>query len=314
MKDVLEGFNGSIFAYGQTSSGKTHTLLGTREQPGVIILTVQELLTTMASQSSVKDYMMSVSYVEVYNENLVDLLDMSVDAGASKAGSGGLRIFEDKTFGPFVRGITVAPISKPEQVVDFLFSGERRRSYAFTEMNSRSSRSHTVFQIMVESRVAIDGGGGMEGKGGGGGGGGGSSEDAGGGLVRRSVLNIVDLAGSERAKKTGATTERLKESGNINKSLMALTQVIYKLSANGDAGHINFRDSKLTRLLSNALGGNSRTAAIACLCPTSRHMDESLGTLQFAMRAKRVINRASVNTIAAEDSSLGSLDAKVNGR
>ena len=158
MKDVLEGFNGSIFAYGQTSSGKTHTLLGTREQPGVIILTVQELLTTMASQSSVKDYMMSVSYVEVYNENLVDLLDMSVDAGASKAGSGGLRIFEDKTFGPFVRGITVAPISKPEQVVDFLFSGERRRSYAFTEMNSRSSRSHTVFQIMVESRVAIDGG------------------------------------------------------------------------------------------------------------------------------------------------------------
>lgn len=280
-KDVIEaavnGFNGTVFAYGQTSSGKTYTMQGSQEDLGIIRLSVYNVFKNIQSISD-REFLIRVSYLEIYNEEINDLL-----APENKK----LQVHENLERGIFVAGLREEIVNTPDQVFDLIGLGEAHRHVGETNMNVRSSRSHTIFRMVIESRdkdAELDG----------------SSYNK--DTVRVSVLNLVDLAGSERVAKTGAGGVRLKEGTHINKSLMSLGTVINKLSDGGgkQRGHIPYRDSKLTRILQPALGGNAKTAIICTIAPEEVHADETRGTLQFASRAKRVTNCAQVNEIMTD--------------
>lgn len=274
---AVRGFNGTVFAYGQTNSGKTYTMRGSANEPGVIPLAVRELFETIQEVMN-REFLLRMSYLEIYNEEINDLLVPEHRR---------LQIHESLERGIFVAGLREEIVASPEQVLDLMNFGESHRHIGETNMNTYSSRSHTIFRMIIESRdVAGD----VDNIG--------NSCDA----VRVSVLNLVDLAGSERASKTGAEGVRLKEGSHINKSLMTLGSVIKKLSegAESNGGHVPYRDSKLTRILQPALGGNANTAIICNITLAQIHADETKSTLQFASRALRVTNCACVNEILTD--------------
>lgn len=277
----MKGFNGTVFAYGQTSSGKTHTMHGTADEPGVIPLAVRDVFDAVRRQGSDRDFFIRVSYLEIYNEKIMDLFafeELSSDGDDDSTSKLSIREGKD---GTYVSGLREEVVSMPSQVIALLERGTKLRHVGATNMNAHSSRSHTIFRMIIESKAIA---GGTDGAG-----------------VLQSTLNLVDLAGSERMSKTGAEGERAKEGAHINKSLMTLGVVINKLSEGVESkgGHIPYRDSKLTRILQPALGGNSKTAIVCAMTPALSHCEESHSTLKFAQRAKRVVNKATVNEVAA---------------
>ncbi|MCO5595743.1 hypothetical protein L7F22_049790 [Adiantum nelumboides] len=313
---AIKGFNGTVFAYGQTSSGKTFTMRGTQDEPGIIPLAIHDvfknleevcwlmsrlrgshlsgmimlemrrgdnwergfiLIGLIGLRAVDREFLLRMSYMEIYNEDIRDLLAPEQTK---------LQVHESLERGIFVAGLREEIVANPEQVLQLLESGEAHRHVGETNMNVHSSRSHTIFRMVIESRDK-------------------SQDDSVGfscDAVRVSVLNLVDLAGSERVAKTGAEGARLKEGTHINKSLMVLGTVINKLSegVQSQGVHVPYRDSKLTRILQPALGGNARTAIICNITPALVHVDESRGTLQFASRAIRVTNCAQVNEILTD--------------
>ncbi|XP_072989577.1 kinesin-like protein KIN-7L isoform X1 [Typha latifolia] len=276
IRAAVDGFNGTAFAYGQTSSGKTFTMNGSEEDAGIIPLAVKDVFRT-AHMTADREFLIRVSYMEIYNEEINDLLTL---------GNQKLPIHESLERGVYVAGLREEIVNSAEQVLELLKLGEANRHFGETNMNARSSRSHTIFRMVIESSakdlISSD-----------------NISDA--DAIRVSVLNLVDLAGSERIAKTGAGGVRLKEGKHINKSLMVLGNVINKLSENGkQRGHIPYRDSKLTRILQSALGGNAKTSVICTVAPEEVHIEETRGTLQFASRAKRVTNCAQVNEILTD--------------
>ncbi|KAK4412869.1 Kinesin-like protein KIN-7O [Sesamum alatum] len=273
---AVRGFNGTVFAYGQTSSGKTHTMRGSMSEPGVIPLAVHDLF-DIIQQEMDREFLLRMSYMEIYNEEINDLL-----APEHRK----LQIHESIERGIFVAGLREEIVASADQVLERMDFGESHRHIGETNMNVYSSRSHTIFRMIIESREKTDD---AEAE---------FSCDA----VRVSVLNLVDLAGSERAAKTGAEGVRLKEGSHINKSLMTLGTVIKKLSegAESQGGHVPYRDSKLTRILQPALGGNANTAIICNITLAQIHADETKSSLQFASRALRVTNCAHVNEILTD--------------
>ncbi|XP_049633273.1 kinesin-like protein KIF15 [Suncus etruscus] len=277
VESCMSGYNGTIFAYGQTGSGKTFTMMGPPESDhfshnlrGVIPRSFEYLFSLIDREKekagAVKSFLCKCSFIEIYNEQIYDLLDSA---------SAGLYLREHIKKGVFVVGAVEQVVTSAAEAYQVLSGGWRNRRVASTSMNRESSRSHAVFTIMIES---------ME-------------KSSGIVNIRTSLLNLVDLAGSERQKDTHAEGVRLKEAGNINRSLSCLGQVITALVdvGNGKQRHICYRDSKLTFLLRDSLGGNAKTAIIANVHPGSRCFGETLSTLNFAQRAKLIKNKAVVN-------------------
>ncbi|XP_029166361.1 kinesin-related protein 4-like isoform X2 [Nylanderia fulva] len=265
---AVNGFNGTVFAYGQTSSGKTYTMMGTSEEPGVIPLAVEHMFDAIANTSG-REFLLRVSYLEIYNEKVRDLLSKSSDLD--------LKIHEDVNGQVFVK-CKEEVTNCPENVLSLMHKGNKHRRIGETNMNERSSRSHTIFRITIESREA------------------GAASD---GAIQVSQLNMVDLAGSEKARQTGATGERFKEGCRINLSLSTLALVIKQLSESPDSQkYINFRDSKLTRLLQASLGGNAMTVIICAVTPAA--LDETQCTLSFASRARNIKNKPELNEVMSD--------------
>lgn len=262
--DVLAGYNGTIFAYGQTSSGKTHTMEGVIGDPvkqGIIPRIVNDIFNHIYTMEMNLEFHIKVSYYEIYMDKIRDLLDVS---------KVNLSVHEDKNRVPYVKGATERFVSSPEDVFEVIEEGKSNRHIAVTNMNEHSSRSHSVFLINVkqenlENQKKLSG-----------------------------KLYLVDLAGSEKVSKTGAEGTVLDEAKNINKSLSALGNVISAL-ADGNKTHIPYRDSKLTRILQESLGGNARTTIVICCSPASFNESETKSTLDFGRRAKTVKNVVCVN-------------------
>merc|ERR1719220_631707 len=264
VKDVLCGYNGTIFAYGQTSSGKTHTMEGVINDPtmqGIIPRIVNDIFNHIYSMEENLEFHIKVSYFEIYLDKIRDLLDPS---------KVNLAVHEDKDRAVYVKGATERFVSSPEEVLEVIEEGKSNRHVAVTNMNEHSSRSHSVFLINVkqenmENQKKLSG-----------------------------KLYLVDLAGSEKVSKTGAEGTLLDEAKNINKSLSALGNVIAAL-AEGNKSHIPYRDSKLTRILQESLGGNSKTTIVICASPASFNEPETKSTLDFGKRAKTIKNVVAVN-------------------
>ncbi|XP_057686418.1 centromere-associated protein E isoform X6 [Corythoichthys intestinalis] len=268
---TVEGYNGTIFAYGQTASGKTFTMMGSDNNPGIIPLAVDDVFQTI-KKCPKKEFLLRVSYMEIYNETVTDLL---VDSYKRKP----LEVREDVNKNISVADLTEELVTTPAQALKWIRLGEKNRHYGSTKMNHRSSRSHTIFRMILESRERSDLA---------------SGENADGGIIV-SHLNLVDLAGSERASQTGAEGARFKEGCMINRSLFTLGQVIKKLSEESQRSFISYRDSKLTRILQNSLGGNAKTVIMCTI--TTASLDETLSTLQFASAAKKMKNDPHVTEV-----------------
>ncbi|XP_031685999.1 centromere-associated protein E isoform X7 [Oncorhynchus kisutch] len=269
---AVEGYNGTIFAYGQTSSGKTFTMMGSSLTPGVIPLAMEDVFHTIKNCPK-KEFLLRVSYLEIYNETVTDLL---CDSWKRKP----LEIREGNNKNVYVADLTEELVTSPEQALAWIRKGEKNRHYGKTKMNQRSSRSHTIFRMILESRDRGDSASGE------------NSDCA----IIVSHLNLVDLAGTERASQTGAEGTRFKEGCNINRSLFTLGQVIKKLSDETQKGFTNYRDSKLTRILQNSLGGNAKTVIICTITPVT--LEETLSTLQFASAAKNMKNDPHVTEVS----------------
>lgn len=272
----FEGYHTCIFAYGQTGSGKSYTMMGTPDQPGLIPRTCQDLFERIESAQNETpniSYSVRVSYFEVYNEHVRDLLVPVVPNQPPYY----LKIRESPTEGPYVKDLTDVPVRSIDEIMRYMKMGDSSRTTASTKMNDTSSRSHAVFTIMLK-QIHHD----ME-----------TDETT----ERSSRIRLVDLAGSERAKATEATGQRLREGSNINKSLTTLGRVIAALadpkSSRSGKTVVPYRDSILTWLLKDSLGGNSKTAMIACIAPSD--YEETLSTLRYADQAKRIRTRAVVN-------------------
>uniref|UniRef100_A0A7N6B6Q4 Kinesin-like protein n=1 Tax=Anabas testudineus TaxID=64144 RepID=A0A7N6B6Q4_ANATE len=264
VKDVLGGYNGTIFAYGQTSSGKTHTMEGKLHDPqlmGIIPRIAHDIFDHIYSMDENLEFHIKVSYFEIYLDKIRDLLDVSKT---------NLSVHEDKNRVPYVKGCTERFVSSPEEVMDVIDEGKANRHVAVTNMNEHSSRSHSIFLINIKQEN-IETEKKLSGK-----------------------LYLVDLAGSEKVSKTGAEGAVLDEAKNINKSLSALGNVISAL-AEGTKTHVPYRDSKMTRILQDSLGGNCRTTIIICCSPSIYNEAETKSTLMFGQRAKTIKNTVSVN-------------------
>ncbi|XP_057165610.1 centromere-associated protein E isoform X3 [Ursus arctos] len=272
---AIQGYNGTIFAYGQTASGKTYTMMGSEDYLGVIPRAIHDIFQKIKKFPD-REFLLRVSYMEIYNETITDLL---CDTQKMKP----LIIREDFNRNVYVADLTEEVVYTSEMALKWITKGEKNRHYGITKMNQRSSRSHTIFRMILESREKGD-----------------PSNCE--GSVKVSHLNLVDLAGSERAAQTGAEGVRLKEGCNINRSLFILGQVIKKLSDGQVGGFINYRDSKLTRILQNSLGGNAKTRIICTITPVS--FDETLTTLQFASTAKYMKNTPYVNEVSSDEALL----------
>ena len=259
VQSVVEGFNGTVFAYGQTSSGKTYTMMGADDLPGIIPFTFMGLFKHI-EQSNNCEFVIRLSYMEIYNECIMDLLNPS---------NANLNIRESNERIPYVANLTEAHITDFSSIDLCLYNGERNRHTGRTNMNERSSRSHTLLRLILESKMCDEG------------------------TIKVSHLNLVDLAGSERASATTGDGVRFKEGTFINKSLLTLGTVIRRLSEAKRDSHIPYRDSKLTRILESSLGGNAKTVIICTV--TTATIEETHSTLRFASRAKSVENHAIVN-------------------
>lgn len=262
IQEVLTGYNGTVFAYGQTGSGKTYTMMGSNvhdlECRGIIPRSTNLIFQSLAQSSTQTEFTIKCSMLEIYKETLKDLL----------GNSGELKIKQDKRKGIFIEGLTDVYVVCEEEMLELLALGESNRTVASTKMNTASSRSHQLFMVEIMQKLPND------------------SE-------KKGTLNLVDLAGSEKINQTGVTGNKLEEAKKINLSLSALGNVIKALT--DKAEHIPYRDSKLTRLLQESLGGNYKTTLIVNCSPHPRNVEDSLNTLKFAQRAKTIKNKAVVN-------------------
>ncbi|XP_066464005.1 kinesin-like protein KIF18B [Eleutherodactylus coqui] len=255
---VLNGYNCSVFAYGATGAGKTHTMLGSEADPGVMFLTMVELYQRIEAIKEEKSCEVLISYLEVYNEQIQDLLEPK----------GFLAIREDPVKGVVVQGLSFHQPNSAKQLLQMLANGNLNRTQHPTDANATSSRSHAVFQIYVKQQDRMAS----------------IIQD-----IRMAKMSLIDLAGSERASSTNAKGERLREGANINRSLLALINVINALAdAKNKKTHIPYRDSKLTRLLKDSIGGNCRTVMIAAVSPSCLTYDDTYNTLKYANRAKDI--------------------------
>ncbi|XP_076306917.1 kinesin-like protein KIF13A isoform X2 [Tachypleus tridentatus] len=273
LQNAFQGYNACIFAYGQTGSGKSYTMMGSEKNKGLIPRLCDDLFGRIAcNTTSSLSYKVEVSYMEIYNEKVHDLLD-------PKGSRQSLKVREHNILGPYVDGLSTLAVSSYQDISNLMTEGNKSRTVAATNMNSESSRSHAVFNITLTCLLT----------------------DIQSGITGEKVskMSLVDLAGSERAVKSGAVGERLKEGSNINKSLTTLGLVISKLAdqSSGKAKDkfVPYRDSVLTWLLKDSLGGNSKTVMVATISPSADNYDETLSTLRYADRAKRIVNHAVVN-------------------
>ncbi|KAI1828145.1 kinesin-domain-containing protein [Xylaria intraflava] len=293
VRRVMEGYHGTVFAYGMTGTGKTFSMQGTASSPGVIPLAITDIFSYIRETPS-REFLLRVSYLEIYNEKIHDLLSMpTANANGPGTAQEEIKLREDSKRGVYATPLKEEIVQSPTQLLRVIARGDQARRTASTQFNARSSRSHAVVQIVVESRERLPGGSGGEGK---------RAALVPGG-VRVSTLSLIDLAGSEKAAES---KERRQEGSHINKSLLTLGTVISKLSENKekeakgadkDAKHLPYRDSKLTRLLQGALSGNSlvsilctiQTGAAGSTASANSHATETLNTLKFASRAKNSI-------------------------
>lgn len=274
-KGVIDGYNGTIFAYGQTGTGKTHCMMGpddrkaNPEQLGITPRCFQQIFDNIAAHPDENtSFLVEASFLEIYNEEIHDLLGKDREII--------LDLKQDEKGTVYVKDLAKHVVKDMEEIIKWMEYGDSRRTTGATAMNHRSSRSHSIFTITV-GRTDMD--------------------DKGEEHVRQGKLNLVDLAGSERQTKTGATGDRLKEGVKINLSLSALGNVISALveNQNGKPKHIPYRDSKLTRMLQDSLGGNSKTVMMACISPALDNADETMSTLRYANRAKQIKNKPTIN-------------------
>ena len=257
---AIEGYNGCLFCYGQTGTGKSYTMQGIVDIPdlrGITPNTFDYIFNKIKESNS--QFLIRCSFLELYNEDILDLLQKSKPS---------LELKEHADKSVYVKDLTSMPVHSPSDMENIMKLGNKYRSVAATSMNDESSRSHSVFTITIEQLLNSQ-------------------------KVRVGKLNLVDLAGSERQSKTGATGERLKEGSKINQSLSTLGNVISSLVDNKP--HIPYRDSKLTRLLQDALGGNSKTVMIATVSPADYNAEETISTLRYANRAKNIKNKPKIN-------------------
>lgn len=268
LDSVLDGYNATVFAYGATGCGKTHTITGTVQQPGIIFLTMQELFERVGELSGEKVTEISLSYLEIYNETIRDLLS------EESVPRGGLMLREDSNQAVSVAGLSSHHPRNVEEVMDMIIKGNQMRTISPTAANATSSRSHAVLQINVAQKDRNA-----------------SVEEP----HTMATLSIIDLAGSERASATKNRGDRLLEGANINKSLLALGSCINALCDVRKRNHVPYRNSKLTRLLKFSLGGNCKTVMIVCVSPSSEHFDETQNTLRYANRAKNIQTKVTRN-------------------
>ncbi|XP_025215295.1 kinesin-like protein KIF27 isoform X3 [Theropithecus gelada] len=277
---LIEGYNATVFAYGQTGSGKTYTIGGghiasvVEGQKGIIPRAIQEIFQSISEHPSI-DFNVKVSYIEVYKEDLRDLLELETSMKD-------LHIREDEKGNTVIVGAKECHVESADEVMSLLETGNAARHTGTTQMNEHSSRSHAIFTISIcQVHKNVE-----------------AAEDGSWYSPRHIVskFHFVDLAGSERVTKTGNTGERFKESIQINSGLLALGNVI---SALGDprrkSSHIPYRDAKITRLLKDSLGGSAKTVMITCVSPSSSNFDESLNSLKYANRARNIRNKPTVN-------------------
>jgi len=279
INSLLEGYNATMFAYGQTGTGKTYTMEGfhyarNHEDRGMIPRAVEDIFSHIENcpNKSTK-FMVRASYLQIYMEIVSDLLALPTHSKA-------LQIREDKKKGLFVEGLSEWTVRRPDDICELLKRGALYRKTAHTKMNDLSSRSHAVFILIVEQLSDDDHL---------------SPSKCRKRTIKTSKLNIVDLAGSERVSVSGATGNRLLESRKINQSLSALGNVISALTDLKNRSHIPYRDSKLTRMLEDSLGGNCKTIMMAMISPSNDSFSETLSTLKFAHRAKKVRNTPKIN-------------------
>lgn len=268
VESVFEGYNATIFAYGQTGSGKTYSMMGMDDSEslkGIIPRSFEHIMKLISSCSENKNFMITASFLEIYNEDIHDLL---IKPGSKCE----LRETPDKGF--FVKDLTQTVVNSVAELLRLLAMGNKHRVIGETKMNDKSSRSHTIFNIRVESSLDLDPN--VKPK------------------ISVGKMNLVDLAGSERQNKTQSTDQRFKEAVKINLSLSALGNVISAL-ADGKFAHIPYRDSKLTKLLQDSLGGNSKTIMLANINPNPANYEETLGTLRYASRTKMIKNKPKMN-------------------
>lgn len=282
--EVLQGYNCTVFAYGQTGTGKTHTMEGRRhdemlsvadrrleENAGIIPRAVQHIFKHLRSLTD--EHSVRVSHMELYNEQLTDLLGPDeIPTNDS------LRVYEDPAKGTFVQGLEDTVVRSEQEIFAVLDKSALKRKTAETLMNKYSSRSHSIFSITIHIK---------------------ESTPEGADLLKVGKLNLVDLAGSENVGRSGAVKGRAREAGNINQSLLTLGRVITALVDRHP--HIPYRDSKLTRLLQESLGGRNKTCVIATVTPGSSSCEETLSTLDYAYRAKSIKNRPTVNQMIAKN-------------
>ncbi|XP_048871811.1 LOW QUALITY PROTEIN: kinesin-like protein KIF19 [Brienomyrus brachyistius] len=267
IEGLISGYNATVFAYGPTGCGKTYTMLGTDAEPGIYVRTLNDLFHAIEETSDDMEYRVSMSYLEIYNEMIRDLLNPS---------SGILELREDSKGEIQVAGITEVSTINAQEIMELLMKGNKQRTQEPTAANQTSSRSHAVLQVAVRQqsrcRDVLQ-------------------------EVRFGRLFMIDLAGSERASQTRNRGQRLKEGAHINRSLLALGNCINALSERHGNKYVNYRDSKLTRLLKDSLGGNSRTVMIAHISPASMAFEESRNTLAYADRAKSIRTRVKRNLL-----------------
>lgn len=263
LSDILQGYNGTIFAYGQTGSGKTYTMMGDLSDElnfGLIPKMGNELFNTINSEAEDDtELLIKVSVLEIYKDKLIDLLNIS---------AGELKIKQTTTKGVFVSGLTLVCPTSCKEFIDVVLLGQEMRTVASTNMNRCSSRSHMILTVELTQTLPT-------------------------GIVKQGQLNLIDLAGSEKVRSSGVTGLNLEETKKINLSLSALSNVISSLISGKD--HIPYRDSKLTRLLQDSLGGNFKTSLIVNCSPALSSKEETLNSLNFAVRAKAIKNKAKVN-------------------
>ncbi|XP_062097683.1 kinesin-like protein KIN-4C isoform X2 [Humulus lupulus] len=296
---LFHGYNATVLAYGQTGSGKTYTMgtnyTGEGSSFGIIPKVMDSIFKGVSSKKSNTEFLIRVSFIEIFKEEVFDLLDtsstsFSKNEGAAPSKPAGpvrapIQIRETANGGITLAGVTEAEVQTKEEMSSYLTRGSLSRATASTNMNSQSSRSHAIFTITMEQKKIVNCPNG-------------TTTDDFGDEILCAKLHLVDLAGSERAKRTGADGMRFKEGIHINKGLLALGNVI---SALGDekkrkeGGHVPYRDSKLTRLLQDSLGGNSKTVMIACVSPADTNAEETLNTLKYANRARNIQNKAVIN-------------------
>ena len=263
--DILNGYNGTVFAYGQTGAGKSYTMMGSDIEDdtgkGIIPRIIEQIFASILTSPSNIEYTVRVSYMEIYMERIRDLLVPQND---------NLPVHEEKSRGVYVKGLLEVYVSSVQEVYEVMRRGGQARAVAATNMNQESSRSHSIFLVTITQKNLESG------------------------SAKSGQLFLVDLAGSEKVGKTGASGQTLEEAKKINKSLSALGMVINALT-DGKSTHIPYRDSKLTRILQESLGGNSRTTLIINCSPSSYNDAETISTLRFGVRAKSIKNKAKVN-------------------